>query len=73
MIGCENSQNISEYKNKKILAVSRSRIDPNKGTFDWDRSAVGIRNRLVAASQFECSRGSFKPPSKHNTITLLKS
>ena len=35
MIGCENSHNISDHKNKKILAVSRSRIDPNKGTFDW--------------------------------------
>ena len=35
MIGCKNSHNISEYNNNKILAVSRSRIDPNKGTFDW--------------------------------------
>ena len=34
MIGCENSHNISEYKNEKIPAVSRSGIDPNKGTFD---------------------------------------
>ena len=35
MIGCENSHNISDHKNEKILAVSRSGIDPNKGTFDW--------------------------------------
>ena len=34
MIGYKNSHNISDHKNKKILAVSRSRIDPNKGTLE---------------------------------------
>ena len=36
MIGCENSHSISEYKNAKILAVSRSGIDPNMSTFHWE-------------------------------------
>ena len=52
MIGCENSHNISEYKIKKILAVSRSRIDPNKGTFDWGLivTVLTVLNRCVSLS-----------------------
>ena len=35
MIGWINSHNISEYKNEKILAVSRLGIHPNMSTFHW--------------------------------------
>ena len=48
MIGYKNSHNISEYKNEKILAVSRSEIDPNKGTFDWGSNVEPVvRHCLV--------------------------
>ena len=52
MIGCKNSHNISKYKNEKILAVSRSRIDPNKGTFDWDSAAESVGARICRVPTF---------------------